>query len=288
MGGEVGVESMEGKGSTFWFTVVLEKQPRRKESREATDGLEGVKVLVADDHAATRAALSEMLSWWGCHALGAADAKAAIELLRDASHNGDPFRVALFDMDMWDELDNTAARVAKTDPLLKATKTIVLAPLGTREENLAQAGFDGLLVKPVRRRRLYEAIKGVMEGRALPTLAAPGAGPVAGPEKAAHPARILLAEDNITNQLVATAILKRLGHRVDVAANGREAIGGPPECSVRPRAHGLPDAGDGRIRGGRGDQIGCRGPAAPVSADRGDDREGDAGGPGEVPGGRDG
>jgi CheY-like chemotaxis protein len=220
----VGVESAEGEGSTFWFTLVLERQPMGKDGGETYDGLQGVRVLVADGHAATRAAISEMLSWWGCRPLEAANAAEAFELLYGASKGGDPFRVALFGMDVRIGWDNGPAGDVESDRVLNATKTITLAPLGTKEEETAQAGFDGLLVKPVRRRRLYEAIKWALENRVRITPGNPGPASGLRLEKMAHPARILLAEDNITNQMVATAMLKRFGHRVDVAANGREAI----------------------------------------------------------------
>ena len=218
MGGEMGVESKEGEGSTFWFTVVFERQAGLAPAVSPAD-LSGVKVLVVDDHAVNRMILLEMVRPWGCRVTEAAEASEAMEKLEDGVGSGDPYDVLVLDMCMPGEDGLSLADRVRGDAALKGTKMIMLTSLGTGE-NLAKTALDAWLTKPVRRARLHDTMASVVTGRPE---AARQQGRDGG-EKITYHTRILVAEDNITNQLVAVKVLERLGHRVDVAANGLEAV----------------------------------------------------------------
>ena len=102
MGGRIGVESEEGRGSSFWCEFVLEEPPSAKAADVETASLEGVRVLVVDDHNANRLLLATLLKSWGCAFTEAADWRTALTVFAAATAEGRPFQVALLDMHMPD------------------------------------------------------------------------------------------------------------------------------------------------------------------------------------------
>ncbi len=250
MGGEIGVESEPGQGSTFFFEVPFEKRPesvRTAPSRRAD--LRGLRVLVVDDNETNRKIVHEQVLSWGMKNGQAEDGHGALEILRGAAGDGDPYDLAIVDLNM-PKMDGMelASRV-KADPSISATQLILLTSMGLRgeAEQARKVGFSAYLTKPVRQSRLYEAIATVM-GALLPVeeqadrrrrmrtaqeapIVTPHGLEEGGEEEArAHSrgrrwrAHVLVAEDNQVNQKVAVRILERLGYRADVAANGLEAI----------------------------------------------------------------
>ena len=233
MGGEVGVESRPGEGSTFWLRIdlpVVEGVPARL---HAPADLTDVRVLVVDDHLVNRRILAEQLSRWGLVAEPASSGRHALELMRAAQAEGRPFQLAILDYHM-PEMDGfELARVVKGDPLLRDVVLVMLSSVthraGTGE--LAAAGFAAYLVKPVHQSDLMDTLANAWAGRN----AAPEAVPVlvsssysrfhaqAPPPGLAH-TRVLVVEDNAVNQKVAQRMLERLGCRVDVAGDGRAAL----------------------------------------------------------------
>jgi len=227
MGGEIGGESEEGKGSTFWFTARFEMQSAALlcAQQDSQPGRSGIRVLVVDDNTSNRTLVMELLHQWGCRFQGAADGAACLAMLREAAEQGDGFRIALIDHQMPGLSGLELGRQVKEDQRLAATSLVMMASLAQKgDAALIDEVFDAYLTKPVRQSHLYgslwQALGGAAPGELTPGVVARHA--LAG--NAPSSARILLAEDNIVNQKVAQGLLQTLGYRADVVANGLEAV----------------------------------------------------------------
>ena len=226
MGGEIGVQSQEGHGAEFWFTVRLARGAAAEPTpAPALADLRGVRILIVDDHPVNREIFLVLLKSWGLRPVAVPDGPSALVALTQAKVEGVPFRVAIVDMQMPGMDGKTLGHAIQTDPDLKDTRLIMCTSLGQvdRDQRLEESGFAATLNKPVRRQELQDVLAAVVSGRLVPTFRA-RTGPVFAPAPGAGRARVLLAEDNITNQQVAVGLLNRLGLRVEVAANGAEAV----------------------------------------------------------------
>ena len=252
MGGRIGAHSAPGKGSTFWFTIALEKQPESAAPLTKFDlSLQAPKVLVVDDNATNRGLLHTLLTSCGCRSEEAGDADSALAALQCAVRASDPFRVALLDGKMPENDGMEVGKRIVADRELNAMALLLMSPLGQESDPdlLKTSGFAGRLAKPIWDSSLHVALAlalgvrppksaAVMESSATPPSTSPG-NPVA---------RILVVEDNPTNQQVALAILAKLGHLADSVGNGAEALEALRRTRLRHRADGLRNARYGRVR----------------------------------------
>jgi two-component system sensor histidine kinase/response regulator len=232
MGGETGVESQEGKGSRFWFTArfALATSGGPKLQRVAPAALHNRRVLVVDDNATNRRLLALQLEQCGISALLTSSAQEALEQMKAASVRHQPFEVALVDHDMPDCNGAQLGEQINADPALKSTRLILLTSSGLRGDALrfAQLGFAGYLLKPVAQNDLLDCLMVVLGGQAedwhSQTQPIVTRHELRALRSREEQKRILLAEDVVVNQKVASRMVEKLGYSVEIVANGREAI----------------------------------------------------------------
>ncbi len=224
MGGTVGLESEFGKGSMFWFTARLGKQVRGDHPVLAGADIRGMKVLVVDDNATNHRVMAGMLDRSGCRHEHVLDGPAALARLREAAASGEPFRLAILDMMMPGMDGEEVGAAIAADPAIAATTLVMLTSMGTRGDasRLAQGHFAAYLTKPIREAQLRACL--MMLAAPLPQEGQRTLVTRHTIREASRRLRVLLAEDNRTNQKVATIMLERLGHQVVVASNGAEAV----------------------------------------------------------------
>ena len=231
MGGEIGVESQEGNGSTFWFTAHFEKAPRPVVTKKALpESIWTKRILVVDDNAVNRKIICSYLKSMGCEYVSAPNAPEALELLRRNQKLQKPFDMAIIDYIM-PEMDGHDLVIAiKADPNLTATKIIMITSRESRRDTSTsdQIGLDAFLTKPIKRAQLQSAILSVLGKEVADNQES-------APEAISHNSllafqklnlRVLLAEDNITNQKIALHMLTNFGCTADAVANGEEAVEG--------------------------------------------------------------
>lgn len=229
MNGEIGVDSRQGTGSTFWFTATLKKQLEglSKEPTIPVD-IQGKRILIVDDNAVNRHILKEHLKSWECLVDEAENGENALMLLDQAANEEKPFCLAIIDMMIPEMNGKTLGRRIKTNPTTTDTVLVMLTSAGKRgdAEMLQDIGFSAYLTKPVKHQQLYQCLSTVL-GTPLTVVKKP-AKPIvtrhALSEEKKRSIRILLVEDNPVNQKVAEKMLEKFGYYSDTVNNGLEAI----------------------------------------------------------------
>jgi two-component system sensor histidine kinase/response regulator len=217
MGGEIGVQSAVGKGSTFWFKLQLAKQAGSEPSSPSL--LSGLRVLAVENNPINREILEHQLSATGVSHDSAEGGKAALAKLRKAAHAGHPYAVAILDARM-PEMDGIElARAIRADPRLESTCLVMLSSTGLDQSAARAAGIEFYLLKPMRQSELFDCLMGVLaKTTGLPPLPKPTT------EGLRFEGRVLVVEDNPVNREVALHMLQRLGCEVVAATNGLEAL----------------------------------------------------------------
>lgn len=230
MGGQIGVESTPGIGSTFWFTAQVDKTSQEEVPPAARTDLRNLRALVTDDNATNRQILHKQLTSWGMEDGMSENGLGALEALRAGVDGGKPYDLAILDMRMPGMDGLELARAIKADARIASTSLILLSSVGIDvRADARQAGVEAVLAKPVRQSQLYGALATMM--------GAPTEPPAPAKQKDASSAvegirlveealrgHLLLAEDNPVNQRVAVRMLERLGYRVDVVGDGRQVL----------------------------------------------------------------
>ena len=230
MGGQMGVESKQGEGSTFWFTAVFAHQdePDMRPVTEDVD-LSGIKVLVVDDNISARSTFASYLKAWGCIPLEATSALEALDILRDRSRSGEQIGLVITDSHMPVMDGFTLAERIRTQKTFKDIPIIMLTPSGSIGDGLrcSHSGIRGYLPKPVRNEELHRVITGVLKhGDICPAI--PSGKLITrytlAEENRPSGMHILLADDYPTNQQVANRHLTQAGFSVDIVDDGQQAL----------------------------------------------------------------
>jgi two-component system, sensor histidine kinase and response regulator len=228
MGGESGADSEEGRGSVFWFTAKFGvSKSLAPVSTLKTEALVGRKALIVDDNATNRDILDRQLKQLGMLPACVDSAAAALEAMSAAEESSEPFEVAILDYMMPGEDGFDLGRQLSQDPRFHSTRLVLLTSArGIRGVgDFAKLGFAAYLLKPVSTKDLKSCLRRVMSVEALDWHLRSQPIVVAGLARHVRSnRRILLAEDNIVNQRVASGVLEKLGHKVDVVANGADAV----------------------------------------------------------------
>lgn len=229
MGGDIGVDSVLGEGSTFWFTTVCSKSQAAVEPVEACAAdIREKRIMVVDSNATNQRWLTTLLKTWDCRYASVSDGDSALQQLQAAVIADDPFHIVIMDSRMSDMDGETLGTTIKDSPTLRDTIMVMMTTVGNRGDaaRFRQLGFAAYLVKPVKQSLLYDCLATICYGQQRPsgrqkphivtrhTLA----------ENRRRKVRLLLAEDNVINQKVAVKMLEKLGYRTEAVANGLEAV----------------------------------------------------------------
>ncbi len=237
MGGAIAVQSREGVGSRFYFTLTLPLGEEPQPVQQPKADLAGVRVLIVDHSIINQQILSEQFATWGMRADVTGSSIEALRMLREAHEKKDPYQITLLDDQMPSIRGESLGRTVKSEACIQDTRLILLTSLGERgdAQRMIELGFSAYITRPVRQSELMDIlamiwgahIRGENIGLVTRhTLAeSRGAQPCIDDKAAANlTGRILIVEDNMINQQVILEILKTFHCSTDLAANGQEAL----------------------------------------------------------------
>ncbi len=228
IGGQISVESLKEKGTTFQFTVPFEKQHDVKEKAFLLPTeIKGKRVLVVDDNRTNLKIFQGYLEAWDLVCDTAWNGEMALGMMNAAIKTKASYDIIIIDLQMPEMDGEELGRLIKADKKLKNTIMVMLSSMGIRGDavKMKEVGFAAYLTKPIRRSQLFDCLLMALSGKeeTIPdesqiitrhTIT----------ETRKRKARILIAEDNIVNQKLALRFLDKLGYRADAVANGKEAV----------------------------------------------------------------
>ncbi len=247
MGGKIGLNSNEGEGTTFWFTIKLEKQGKDAPESYNLKELSNHRILIADNSKMSCQVFTEYLTSWGCKPEIVRSGQQALSILEIEAKNGAPFDLLILEKQLPDIDAIKLAEQIYQKQTLERLISIIVTAYGKRGDvnNLKQAGFCGFLTKPLRKQDLYDMLSIVLspdikakspadrpfttrytieEFRQQQVVTVTEQTPEKPETEAKEVLHVLLVEDNIMNQKVASKMLEKLGYQITVANHGGEAV----------------------------------------------------------------
>ncbi len=233
MGGKIGVNSVENEETEFWFFCSFSKSENKSSDQQDLKipaiELKGVRILIVDDNKTFRRVFMTLFQHWDIRAVAVADAKSALNELNGAEGKKISFNAALVDINMPGINGVELARKIKSDEQLKFVKLIAMTSIGKRGDagKMEDIGFDGYLTKPIKKKDLLNSLKVVLFNKDIPDKNR-GARKIVTRhsirDMERNRGKILIADDNKTNQLVAKMMLKKLGFAPDIVEDGYQAV----------------------------------------------------------------